>query len=369
MRRERSTDLGLRSRREAINSAAPAADDGGSGSGDGWQCGACTMLNRWDDDPCTTCGTAGRPARPAVLVLPGEVLHQLQRTMQFLQYSELSTFDGEALMKACSNIGMYKSIELQNDTSEFFQRLLEKLEAEVTQADQMRLMQCFVVRTSTQRVSAECEHSKPCSLGPFEKAINVDVAGMSSLQNALASLGKRTLITGGNRIVCEECTQSRGKTVKCAFWENAAVDRGTLSAALVLNLKRFTVDSQGTSANVKLNDYLSFPMILDMAPYTRRIAKGDAADSSDGSQVLSPSHCSQVLSPSHCFFMVLFPGTPLPWVLRVLICCACLPQLLYHLVGVIVHKGEASHGHYYSLMKHQPRGTWYKVRSRVSTFS
>ena len=57
----------------------------------------------------------------------GEVLRQLQRTMQFLQYSELSSFDGVDLMKACSDIGMHKSIELQNDTSEFFQRLLEKL--------------------------------------------------------------------------------------------------------------------------------------------------------------------------------------------------------------------------------------------------
>jgi len=78
-----------------------------------------------------TCGTAGRPAKPDQSVPPGELLRQLQRTLQFLQYSELSTFDGEALMKACANIGMYKSIELQNDTSEFFQRLLEKLESEV----------------------------------------------------------------------------------------------------------------------------------------------------------------------------------------------------------------------------------------------
>ena len=144
---------------------------------------------------------------------------------------------------------------------------------------------------------------------------------MGSLQNALASLGKKTLITGQNRIVCEECTQAQGKTVKCAFWERAAIDRGTLSSALVLNLKRFTVDSQGTAANVKLNDHLSFPMVLDMAPYTQGVASCDTSmDDSDAGQ-----------------------------------------QLLYHLVGVIVHKGEASHGHYYSLMKYQANGTWYKV--------
>lgn len=83
---------------------------------------------------------------------------------------------------------------------------------QVSPSDQKRLLRSFVVRTSTQRISAECQHSKPCSLGPFEKAINVDVAGMGSLQNALASLGKKTLITGQNRIVCEECTHSQVRT-------------------------------------------------------------------------------------------------------------------------------------------------------------
>jgi hypothetical protein len=69
-----------------------------------------------------------RPARTTNQRVPhGEVLRQLQRTLQFLQYSELSTFDGVDLMKACSDIGMHKSVELQNDTSEYFQRLLEKL--------------------------------------------------------------------------------------------------------------------------------------------------------------------------------------------------------------------------------------------------
>lgn len=58
---------------------------------------------------------------------------------------------------------MHKSIELQNDTSEFFQRLLEKLESEVAGASLRRLQNCFRIRMLTQRVSAECAHSKPVS--------------------------------------------------------------------------------------------------------------------------------------------------------------------------------------------------------------
>lgn len=95
----------------------------------------------------------------------------------------------------------------------------------------------------------------------------------------------------------------------------------------MLNLKRFTVDSQGTAANVKLNDYLSFPMVLDMAPYTQGVEMcDDSIDGDDGGA-----------------------------------------HLLYQLVGVIVHKGEASHGHYYSLMKHHANGTWYKVGPEAQT--
>jgi hypothetical protein len=61
-----------------------------------------------------------------------QVLRQLRRTMLFMQHSELSTFDNADMVKSCRDIGMHKSIELQNDTTEFFQRLLERLETEGT---------------------------------------------------------------------------------------------------------------------------------------------------------------------------------------------------------------------------------------------
>jgi len=36
------------------------------------------------------------------------VLRQVQRTVHFLQHSELSSFDGIDLMEACRDIGMHK---------------------------------------------------------------------------------------------------------------------------------------------------------------------------------------------------------------------------------------------------------------------
>jgi len=42
----------------------------------------------------------------------------------------------------------------------------------------------------TQRRSAECAHRKPAAEGPFDKALNLAVAGMRSLEASLADLVK-----------------------------------------------------------------------------------------------------------------------------------------------------------------------------------
>jgi hypothetical protein len=145
------------------------------------------------------------------------VLRQVQRTVHFLQHSELSSFDGVDLMEACRDIGMHKvllpavpsstfpavvifllmlswyfpqAIELQNDASEFFQRILERLEAETHPRHLPPLQRAFRVRMLTQRRSAECAHRKPAAEGPFDKALNLAVAGMRSLEASLADLVK-----------------------------------------------------------------------------------------------------------------------------------------------------------------------------------
>jgi len=232
----------------AGDSPPPAEDDEDTST---WACSACTMRQSWEVETCEICQTGKRPERPAARAPRGQVLRQLRRTLQFMQHSQLSSFDGVDMMTSCKDIGMHKPIELQNDTTEFFQRLLERLEIEVSPSTLKSVQRCFRARMLTQRVSAECAHAKPTSCGPYEKAINVGVAGMGSLEKALAALIKPSLITGGNRIVCEECSAAEGTTVRRAYWEHSVLDRGTLSHTLVINLKRFTVRaSQGTCVSV-----------------------------------------------------------------------------------------------------------------------
>jgi len=139
--------------------------------------------------------------------------------------------------------------------------------------------------------------------------------------------------------VCEECSATAGTTVRRAYWEHSVLERDTLSPNLVINLKRFTVRASQGGANVKINDGLSFPLTLDLAPYTRSAAQGvwTAASSPPTSPAAKASSDGAQEEP-----------------------------LLYHLRGVIVHKGEASHGHYYCFMHKHGKG-WFRIDDETVT--
>jgi hypothetical protein len=98
-------------------------------------------------------------------------------------------------------------------------------------------------------------------------------------------------------------------------------------------------------ANVKINDYLSFPLCLDLAPYTRPAAdQGADGAPPGGSPDGSKGGVRDLVQGEE--------EKPEP--------------LLYNLRGVIVHKGEASHGHYYCFM-HKPDMGWFRVDDETVT--
>jgi len=79
---------------------------------------------------------------------------------------------------------------------------------------------------------------------------------------------------------------------------------------LMLQLKRFAFDLETYSRN-KINDHFAFPMSIDMSPYT--------------------------------FKHLTNPDEP-------------MEEDVFDLVGVIVHKGQAEHGHYVSYIRARPTG-------------
>lgn len=113
-----------------------------------------------------------------------------------------------------------------------------------------------------------------------------------------------------------------------------------LPPVLAIQLKRFDYDWERECA-IKFNDYFEFPRELDMEPYTvAGVAKLESNEVSAETQVI---HQNAPLEPH-------LGGSS-----------------RYRLVGVLVHSGQASGGHYYSyiVQRHSnsadgQRDRWYK---------
>ena len=151
-------------------------------------------------------------------------------------------------------------------------------------------------------------------------AISVAVRGNRSLEEALAQDVRGDLLDGDNAYFCEICKK-----------KVSAVKRTCLKAlppTLVVHLKRFDFDWDRNVA-VKFNDNFTFPMELDMKPYT-------IAGVGRTERVTGLSHSEEDTSDSvveECTDAGLTGGTR------------------YALAGVVVHMGLTNAGHYYSYVR------------------
>ncbi|CAM9135308.1 unnamed protein product [Ascophyllum nodosum] len=85
--------------------------------------------------------------------------------------------------------------------------------------------------------------------------------GMESLEESLASSVESELMTGDNKVNCEDCGKKKDTRTR------TCLER--LPNFLIVHLKRFKMD-YSTMKSVKLNDRCSFPMVLDVKPYTAK---------------------------------------------------------------------------------------------------
>lgn len=110
-----------------------------------------------------------------------------------------------------------------------------------------------------------------------------------------------------------------------------------LPPVLAIQLKRFDYDWERECA-IKFNDYFEFPRELDMEPYTvAGVAKLEGDDVNPENQIIQNEQSEN----EHC------------------------GSTKYRLVGVLVHSGQASGGHYYSYIIQRNGGDgeknrWYK---------
>lgn len=187
----------------------------------------------------------------------------------------------------------------QMDVDEFSNTLFMRWEEQMPSAEAKREFRAFYTGITVQQIkSKECEHVS--ERDDTCLAIQCDVQGKTNLYESLQSFIEGDVMEGDNKYKCEPC----GKLVD-------AVKRTCLKDIpdhLMLQLKRFEFDL-GTLQRSKINDLFEFPMSIDMSKYT----------------------FEHLADPEKH-----------------------IPEDMFDLVGVVVHKGQADHGHYISYIRVRP---------------
>ncbi|CAN0111832.1 unnamed protein product, partial [Ectocarpus sp. 4 AP-2014] len=333
---------------------------GPGGGRPGKETGAVSLV--WGDSPSSRGGEGmGKTMTPDEAT--AQVLEQVQRTFLHLRDGERRFFDPIRLVEACRCLNLEYLVHQQNDASEFCDKLLDRVESgmkagQVAVAEAAggggrgvpagaggggggkrsvaALERLFGGTWVHQKIPTGCSHRTNRS-EPFIN-LEVNIRGKESLEESLASFVESELMAGDNKVDCEDCGEKKDARMRTCLEH--------LPNLLIVHLKRFELDYR-TFETVKLNDRCSFPMLLDLKPYTmkgtdeRRAmeeALQAAAEASGGDLTLE-----QVtkLHEEQSAKMKEDAG-----------------DYLYNLAGILVHAGVAQGGHYYSYIRDRGKSAY-----------
>ncbi|KAL5247027.1 hypothetical protein ACHWQZ_G019033 [Mnemiopsis leidyi] len=241
------------------------------------------------------------------------VATQVQSIFCALKESKHQYYTPDGFWRAFKLWGEPVNLREQHDSLEFFNALLDNL-VEGTKALRQPPFITDVLEGSfaDQKICKDCPH-RYTRIEPF-LSISVDVRNHENLTESLDEFVKGDLLEGNNAYHCELCDK-KVDTVKRLCFQR-------LPNILAIQLKRFGYDWERECA-VKYNDYFEFPDTLSMERYTvdflsriEETAAHQMIETGDRQDVPTPSDHSN-----------------------------------YRLVGVVVHSGQASGGHYYSYIK------------------
>ncbi|KAK4305331.1 hypothetical protein Pmani_022773 [Petrolisthes manimaculis] len=294
------------------------------------------------------------------------VFYQLQTVFGHLMESQLQYYVPEKFWKCFRMDGQPVNVREQQDAFEFYTRLTEQIDEYLKSHQQERV---FAQRLegvySIQRICQDCPHRYEQE-EPF-LALNLTVTKCHDLQDSLDQFVKGELLEGDNAYYCEKCNQKRTAVIRTCV--------KTLPPVLVIQLKRFGYDWEASRA-LKFDDYFKFPWVLDMGAYTAESLAEQDNDSTDSSSSRESTMLHDASTSPKASTSSSSPHTPRKSRLAA-ISATHTPRIntrlkhkgaSYELVGVIVHSGQASAGHYYSYIKDRRgdpltnpnKGHWFK---------
>ncbi|XP_056292246.1 probable ubiquitin carboxyl-terminal hydrolase FAF-X isoform X4 [Pseudoliparis swirei] len=257
------------------------------------------------------------------------VLRHLQVIFGHLAASKLQYYVPRGFWKQFRLWGEPVNLREQHDALEFFNSLVDSLdEALKALGHPAMLSKVLGGSFADQKICQGCPHRYECE--ESFTTLNVDIRNHQNLLDSMEQYVKGDLLEGANAYHCEKCNK-KVDTVKRLLIKK-------LPPVLAIQLKRFDYDWERECA-IKFNDYFEFPRELDMEPYTvAGVAKLEGDDVNPENQVIQQNEPSEPTPPG---------------------------SSKYRLVGVLVHSGQASGGHYYSYVIQRNGGDgeknrWYK---------
>ncbi|XP_073422132.1 ubiquitin carboxyl-terminal hydrolase 9X isoform X1 [Dendrobates tinctorius] len=256
------------------------------------------------------------------------VLRHLQVIFGHLAASRLQYYVPRGFWKQFRLWGEPVNLREQHDALEFFNSLVDSLdEALKALGHPTMLSKVLGGSFADQKICQGCPHRYECE--ESFTTLNVDIRNHQNLLDSMEQYVKGDLLEGANAYHCEKCNK-KVDTVKRLLIKK-------LPPVLAIQLKRFDYDWERECA-IKFNDYFEFPRELDMEPYTvAGVAKLEGDDVNPENQVIPNEQTENETAGS----------------------------TKYRLVGVLVHSGQASGGHYYSYIIQRNGGDgekncWYK---------
>ncbi|XP_038658038.1 probable ubiquitin carboxyl-terminal hydrolase FAF-X isoform X1 [Scyliorhinus canicula] len=256
------------------------------------------------------------------------VLRHLQVIFGHLAASRLQYYVPRGFWKQFRLWGEPVNLREQHDALEFFNSLVDSLDEALKALGHATMLSKVLGGSfADQKICQGCPHRYECE--ESFTTLNVDIRNHQNLLDSLEQYVKGDLLEGANAYHCEKCNK-KVDTVKRLLIKK-------LPPVLAIQLKRFDYDWERECA-IKFNDYFEFPRELDMEPYTvAGVAKLEGDDINPENQLIQNDQ----------------PDNEQPGSTK------------YRLVGVLVHSGQASGGHYYSYVIQRNGGDgeknkWYK---------
>ena len=232
--------------------------------------------------------------------------YQLKIVFYSLKYLQTSYYTPNSFMENYDDQQL--NVGVQMDAFEFFCDFMEKIEQKIKNTKNENIIKYFFMGKQNDNLTFEnCTHHRS-NISHFY-SIQLQVQGKKDIYQSLDALLEGEKMSGDNCIFCSQCN----KKIPAVKNQNFK----TLPRIFMFVLKRFEFNYQ-TMQKTKINDYYTFPLILDMNKYTENYIKYKKEEDNK-----------------------------------------------YKLKSIIIHSGNCDAGHYYAYILDDKSNEWFEFNNKI----